>query len=104
MSTWIAGHWRRLRELVQQSGAEELEFLPGIIIQGHDWMFIAATQGRILDGNERETIIWSKILIGSTYEIQGICQIIAVLQRLATWSAQTHWPWFQRTVLGRGDT
>ncbi|KAH7019846.1 hypothetical protein EDB80DRAFT_771658 [Ilyonectria destructans] len=104
MSTWMAGHWKRLRELAQESGAEGLEFLPGIIIQGHDWMFIAATQGRVLDGNDRETIIWSKIPIGSTDGIQGICQIITVLQRLATWSAQTHWPWFQRTVLGSGDT
>ncbi|KAH8659628.1 hypothetical protein BGZ61DRAFT_540186 [Ilyonectria robusta] len=104
VSTWMAGHWKRLRELAQESGAEGLEFLPGIIIQGHDWMFIAATQGRVLDGNDRETIIWSKIPIGSTDGIQGICQIITVLQRLATWSAQSHWPWFQRTVLGSGDT
>ncbi|KAH7140381.1 hypothetical protein B0J13DRAFT_586124 [Dactylonectria estremocensis] len=51
ISTWMAGHWRRLEELAtsgpRKQAAENLQFLPGIIIQGHDWFFIAATRGRI---------------------------------------------------------
>ncbi|KAH6975817.1 hypothetical protein EDB80DRAFT_594352 [Ilyonectria destructans] len=104
ISTWMAGHWRRLDELAtsgpRKHAIENLQFLPGIIVQGHDWFFIAATRGRTLEGtNQRETIIWSKVLIGSTDGIQGICQIIMFLQRLAAWSAEVYWPWFKATAL-----
>lgn len=53
--------------------------------------------GRLVldDNGECETvIIWSKTPMGSTDGIQGIFQIVAVLQRLAAWSAQSYWPFF----------
>lgn len=100
-SIWLSAQWKRLQELAQVSdGTDSLAFLPAIIVQGHDWMFIAATRGDELDkGMDRETIIWSKVLLGSTDGFQGICQIVTVLQRLAGWSAETYWHWFQDKIL-----
>lgn len=106
MSVWLAAHWKRLDELVardsQQAnveGDDQVMFLPGIIVQGHTWALVAATQGRLLPNGDRETVIWTQIPIGSTQGLQGICQIITVLQRLAVWSMDTYWPWFANAVL-----
>lgn len=100
-SIWLSAHWKRLQELTRASGGTgSLAFLPAIIVQGHDWSFVAATQDEV-DGLNGETVLWSKVPFGSTDGIQGICQIIVVLQLLASWSATTYWPWFEDKVLGR---
>lgn len=85
-STWLSSHWKRLRHLGHTAGGpNSLVFLSGIIVQGHDWNFVFATDVRkSFDGPlDMETVIWSKIPFGSIDGIQGICQIITVLQRLA---------------------
>lgn len=126
ISTWMTSQWRCLDELgrstnrnfphastsfdtLSQKDKVNLEFLPGIIIQGHDWIFVAATRGQggatsepQLQGERFEVLIWSKIFIGSTDTLQGIYQIVAVLQRLAAWSLDTYWPWFQQNILDKG--
>lgn len=106
MSVWLAAHWKRLNELVASDpeqanveGDDQVMFLPAIIVQGHTWILVAATQGRLLPNGGRETVIWTQIPIGSTEGLQGICQIITVLQRLAVWSTDTYWPWFANAVL-----
>jgi hypothetical protein len=98
MTIWMSAHWKRLGELA--SDLDTLPFLPGLIIQGHDWFFVAATQRKILKNGGRQTVIWSKLPIGSTEGLEGICQIVAVLQYLAKWSAEVYYPWFSRAVLG----
>ncbi|KAF4980201.1 hypothetical protein FZEAL_3737 [Fusarium zealandicum] len=97
IAIWTTAHWKRLRELT--ANTESLPFLPAVIVQGHDWSFVAATEGKVLEGGERQTVVWSKIPIGSTEGVEGICKIIAVLQYLASWSAETYWPWFRQAVL-----
>lgn len=99
MSVWLSAHWERLDELgaskerlLEAIMDDQVMFLPGIIVQGHAWALVAATQGALLR-NRGETVIWTEIPIGSTEGLQGICQIITVLQRLAVWSADTYWPW-----------
>ncbi|CAG9975223.1 unnamed protein product [Clonostachys byssicola] len=94
MSVWLSAHWDRLDELGadKERLLERAMFLPGIIVQGHTWALVAATQGALLR-DRGETIIWTQIPIGSTEGLQGICQIITVLQRLAVWSTDTYWPW-----------
>ncbi|KZL81264.1 hypothetical protein CI238_12580, partial [Colletotrichum incanum] len=72
-----------------------LVFLPGIIILGHDWYMVAVT--RTADGTTR---IWNKIPLGSTETIEGIYQVIAILQLLAHWAETEYWPWFRHNVLG----
>ncbi|KAF5018326.1 hypothetical protein F66182_9687 [Fusarium sp. NRRL 66182] len=101
-AVWLSAHWNCLDQLTGGSKAarDALCFLPAIIVQGHDWTFLAATRGEIIEGrNDRQTIIWNKIGFGSTTGLKGICQIIKVLQRLALWSQKTYWPWFKKYVV-----
>ncbi|KDN70361.1 hypothetical protein CSUB01_11008 [Colletotrichum sublineola] len=43
------------------AAAAGLSFLPGIIVQGHEWYFIAVTRAAA-DGHTQR---WEKVLIGS---------------------------------------
>jgi hypothetical protein len=121
MSIWLAAHWNRLDSLVPSLGDRKGDgvtdgsdsavpaagddgrifpaFLPGIIIQGHDWFFVAASRGPMRQNGDREIIVWSKMNIGTTDNLRGIVQIIATVQKLAQWSALSYWPWFQQAVL-----
>lgn len=101
-TVWLSAHWNRLDRLTNDSqpARDELCFLPAIIVQGHDWTFLAATRGELIDEiGRRQTIIWHKLAFGSTDGLKGICQIIKVLQRLAQWSERTYWPWFRKFAL-----
>ncbi|KAG8413152.1 hypothetical protein J3459_015719 [Metarhizium acridum] len=106
LSAWMGGHWMRISELNQSADdIADLQYLPGIIIQGHDWHFIAATRGpEVKKHKRRQIIIWNKILIGSTDTMQGICQIVVVLQRLAKWCHESLLTWLLDTVLVRNET
>lgn len=106
LSAWMGGHWMRISELNQSADdIADLQYLPGIIIQGHDWHFIAATRGpEVKTHKRRQIIIWNKILIGSTDTMQGICQIVVVLQRLAKWCHESLLTWLLNTVLVRDET
>lgn len=101
-TVWLSAHWNRLNRLTNDSqpARDELCFLPAIIVQGHDWTFLAATRGELIhEIGRRQTIIWHKLAFGSTGGLKGICQIIKVLQRLAQWSERTYWPWFKKFAL-----
>ena len=63
-----------------------LEFLPGIIIQGHDWYLAITTR----DG--RQTVFWNKLTIGTTSSVIGIYQIVCALQILRQWCEEDYWP------------
>ncbi|RSL96432.1 hypothetical protein CDV31_013468 [Fusarium ambrosium] len=101
-TVWLSAHWNCLDRLTNDSqlARDELCFLPAIIVQGHDWTFLAATRGDLLHGRaSRQTIIWHKLCFGSTDGLRGICQIIKVLQRLAQWSQRIYWPWFRKFAM-----
>ncbi|KAK2051560.1 hypothetical protein LY76DRAFT_621096 [Colletotrichum caudatum] len=72
-----------------------LAFLPGLVVLGHDWYFIAITRDK--DGLTRQ---WSKVLIGTTETTAGIYSLIAVLQTLARWVEDDFYPWYRRSILG----
>jgi hypothetical protein len=61
-------------------------FVPGIIIYGHDWYFVAATMGKARLEGGWESVVWSKISIGSMDTLLGMVRIITAVQRLAHWS------------------
>ncbi|KAK2023726.1 hypothetical protein LX32DRAFT_600204 [Colletotrichum zoysiae] len=77
------------------AAAAGLSFLPGIIVQGHEWYFIAVTRAAA-DGHTQR---WEKVLIGSTQWMEGVYKIVAVLQLLGHWVEHEFWPWFQLAVL-----
>ncbi|KAI1559824.1 hypothetical protein PtrEW13061_012355, partial [Pyrenophora tritici-repentis] len=76
MSIWVTAQLNKLEQLVAQDGGglPGLPFLPVIVTQGHEWYFLAATRSK------RETVLWEKVLLGSTQNALGVYQIIAALQ------------------------
>jgi hypothetical protein len=52
MSIWVTAQLNKLEQLVGQDGGglPKLPFLPLIVIQGHEWYFLAATR------DQRETV------------------------------------------------
>ncbi|RGP63929.1 hypothetical protein FSPOR_8256 [Fusarium sporotrichioides] len=116
MEVWMAAHWQFLRQLLEmrQHAADKLsvlrsragemsfcsdkiwdlpEFIPGIIIQGHDWHLIVTTA----DGER--TIFWQKKTLGDTSSSKGIYQIIYNLQLLRQWAQDEYWKWLKDLLL-----
>ncbi|KAI9883550.1 MAG: S-(hydroxymethyl)glutathione dehydrogenase [Watsoniomyces obsoletus] len=95
---WMAAHLNKLRALVDdmnddhetvQKALDTLPGLPFLIVQGHDWVFLAASRGP-----QDQTYIWSKLTIGSTSSHLGIYRIVSALQYLARWGQKVYRPWF----------
>lgn len=71
------------------------EFLPGIIIQGHQWDLIITT----FEG--RRTTFWHKLPMGNTLDTKGIYKLVHSLQILRGWVENVYWPWLRELVLRR---
>ncbi|KAK9788127.1 putative PD-(D/E)XK nuclease-like domain-containing protein [Seiridium cardinale] len=69
-------------------------FLPGLIIQGHRWYFVASTR------DDSQTTLWTERQIGATDSVLGFFQIIYALRHIAVWSATVYWPWYRTYILG----
>lgn len=97
LGIWAAAHLTRLEQLSRQAGCQApfAHVLPLIVIQGHDWSFLAAS--RAAPGGE--TIIWGKVPFGRTATPLGVHQIVATIQHLAFWSNTTYRQWFYGLVL-----
>lgn len=94
IATWHSSQWRSLRW--GDKSLPSIEFLPGIIIQGHDWEFIATTMGA--DGVA--TIFKPPLQIGNTRSEEGIYKLLISLQQLKRWAEESYWPAFEADVLG----
>ncbi|KAF5006942.1 hypothetical protein FDECE_6700 [Fusarium decemcellulare] len=69
------------------------EYLPGIIIQGHDWHLVITTR------EGEKTIFWQKKTFGNTSSSKGIYQIICTLQLLRQWARDEYWTWLRKLLL-----
>lgn len=103
MGTWQAAQWNLLASLTAMvSGREDsgdvglprLPYLPGIIVQGHDWTFVATTR------ESKKTILWSDCPFGSTRDLLGVYKVVCGVQRLAAFARDIYWPWYRTCVLG----
>lgn len=72
---------------------QELGFLPGIIIQGHDWRFVCSTL------EKKKTILWLGKQFGTTEDLLGTYKIVAGLREIAAWVRDVYLPWFEAKVL-----
>ncbi|KAM3517309.1 hypothetical protein NHJ13051_009101 [Beauveria bassiana] len=82
-------------ELLDVSSARTLQlpdYLPGIIIQGHDWHLVITTR------HGDKTIFWQKMTFGTTSSSKGIYQIICALQLLQQWAREEYWAWLRVVV------
>ncbi|KAG8665226.1 hypothetical protein FPOAC2_14480 [Fusarium poae] len=92
MASWQAAQWTCLANQAGDS-IEKLPFLPGIIVQGHHWSFVATTR------RGDETTLWASTPIGTTMTSLGVLQIMAGLSRLRRWAVEDFWPWYKDNVL-----
>lgn len=111
MGTCHAAQWNLLSRLVMdhETGADKgngksrgvggkaldrLPFLPGIVVNGHSWNFVATTR------EGRKTILWQERCFGDTSNPLGVYKAVAGVQRLARWARDIYWPWYRENVLG----
>ncbi|KAH6869413.1 hypothetical protein B0T10DRAFT_501528 [Thelonectria olida] len=96
VGTWHAAQWNFLQDRVAETGGslDGLDFLPAVVIQGHEWNFVATTR------EGRKTVLWLEKHFGSTTSSLGVYKIVWALQRLARWSEDVFWPWYKSNVLG----
>ncbi|KAK2052400.1 hypothetical protein LY76DRAFT_526748 [Colletotrichum caudatum] len=94
MGVWQAAQWKMLSQQVDAQALDELAFLPGVVIQGHQWRLTATTF------SDHKTTLWSARQFGSTETPLGTFQAIAGLQALHRWTVEVYWPWYKRKVLG----
>jgi hypothetical protein len=71
-----------------------IEFLPGIIVQGHNWQFVAS----VVDGSGKSLLLTGE-RIGGTDSPMGIYSLLLALRRLRRWIMDEYWPMFLSDVL-----
>ncbi|KPM35265.1 hypothetical protein AK830_g11309 [Neonectria ditissima] len=91
---WHSTQWRSLRWAGRN--VPRIQFLPGIMVAGHDWRFVATTMDR--DGIT--TIFGPPLALGNTRTEQGFYKLVVALQRLQRWAMSDLWPAFKYDMLG----
>ncbi|KAK2051899.1 hypothetical protein LY76DRAFT_527694 [Colletotrichum caudatum] len=96
IGVWHAAQWAFLDEVTAKMGTtlKGLPFLPGFIVQGEHWYFVATTR------NGKKTTVWTKQAIGTTSNTRGVYRVIRTIQYLAWWTETFYWSWFLANVLG----
>lgn len=95
MGTWQAAQWRSYT----QHGlppSPAIEFLPGIIVHGHQWRFVATVR------QGSKAVLLTEIDIGTTSTEFGVIQIVIALEILKRWAAEVFWPAFKNDVVHHG--
>ncbi|TKW55343.1 hypothetical protein CTA1_11867 [Colletotrichum tanaceti] len=93
MGVWQAAQWKMLSQQVDAQALAQLAFIPGVVIQGHQWRLVATTY------RDHKTTLWTARQFGSTETPLGTFQAIAGLQVLQHWTGEVYWPWYKRNVL-----
>ncbi|KPM35264.1 hypothetical protein AK830_g11308 [Neonectria ditissima] len=117
MGVWHAAQWKFLRSIVAKTAPveretlvdeamSELGYIPGIIIQGHRWLFVFSTMESKTTTTENphaktlnKTVLWTEQEFGSTQSIIKVYQIVAGLRELARWARDVYMPWYRRRIL-----
>jgi hypothetical protein len=87
LGTWHSAQWRSLCK-------RSIQFLPGLIVQGHVWQFVAS----ILDENGKSMLLQT-VHLGSTDTEIGAYSLIVGLERLRRWIKDEYWPAFVASML-----
>ncbi|KAM0248159.1 hypothetical protein ACHAQJ_009550 [Trichoderma viride] len=115
---WLAAHWAFLhwgvkqkllnQRMAQDAPADDLNaetlkalsklgFIPGIVINGHQWHLVISTY------NGRKATLWAESLFGETKSLVKIYAIIAGVRELAAWGRDVYLPWFKENILTLGS-
>ncbi|SCO92822.1 uncharacterized protein FRV6_16950 [Fusarium oxysporum] len=99
MSVSQAAQWNLIHEITVPGTRpnEALDYIPGIIIQGHNWFLVITTR------EGKKTVFWNKLDLGATDTIEGIYKLVYGLQVLREWARETYWPAFRNRVSSNID-
>lgn len=92
VATWHSAQWRSL--LYGGTRLRRIEFLPGIIVLGNEWWFVASVRG-----DDGRSITLETLPIGGTARARDVYVLIACLQRMKLWAESVFWPAFKADVL-----
>jgi hypothetical protein len=85
--------WAVEEQQLRNSKFNLLEFLPGVIVNGHEWWFTVTT----FDGSRVK--FYEKSALGSTNNTKEIYKLICNMQILRQWIEETYWPWLRDLIL-----
>jgi hypothetical protein len=110
MGIWHAAQWEFLISQAGSDAVNKLDFLPGIVVQGHIWSLVITTrnQATTVCGTlfvEMRSLTCGKTVLcsvefGNTSSVVGVFQVIAGLRRLRKWSLEVLWPWYKTHLPG----
>ncbi|KAF4964222.1 hypothetical protein FSARC_7856 [Fusarium sarcochroum] len=90
MGIWHAAQWEFLSSRAGPESINGLDFLPGVVVQGHTWSLVITTR------RQATTTVLCSVEFGNTSSIVGVFQVIAGLRRLRSWSLDVLWPWYKQ--------
>jgi hypothetical protein len=93
---WLLAHWRMLQAQLSddnRAALYKLPFLPALIIQEHEWYFVALTS----DADRK--VLWYRVNVGNTRDPVGVYKIIKVIRLLANWVETVYEPWYSSWIL-----
>ncbi|KPM42100.1 hypothetical protein AK830_g4454 [Neonectria ditissima] len=70
-----------------------LGFIPGVIVQGHEWNLVLSTY------ENGKTKLWTKCQFGTTKDYLDIYAAATGMRQLAAWARDVYLPWFKVNVL-----
>ncbi|KAI3571065.1 hypothetical protein IWW34DRAFT_640034 [Fusarium oxysporum f. sp. albedinis] len=94
MGIWHAAQWEFL---ISRAGAEatsKLDFLPGVVVQGHIWSLVMTTR------SQATTTVLCSVEFGNTSSVIGVFQVMSGLRRVRKWSLDVLWPWYKEHLPG----
>ncbi|GJC89376.1 hypothetical protein ColLi_12214 [Colletotrichum liriopes] len=94
LGTWHAAQLRSLGKLGHSPTTSAIEFLPALIVQGHDWYFVAT-----VPRPGGQPVVYSRVRVGSTEDHFGVYQLVVALQHLVRWAEQVFWPAMRSEIL-----
>ncbi|GKU16562.1 unnamed protein product [Fusarium langsethiae] len=86
MGIWHAAQWEFLISRTGLVATNKLEFLPGVVVQGHIWSLVITTRSQAI------TTVLCSVEFGNTSSVIGVLQVIAGLRRMRKWSLEILWP------------
>ncbi|CAH0056976.1 unnamed protein product [Clonostachys solani] len=94
LGIWHAAHWEFLASRAGAEAIDDLDFLPGVVVQGHTWSLVITVR------RQATTIVLCSVEFGNTSSTVGVFQVLAGLRRLRSWSIDVMWPWCTQYLPG----
>ncbi|GKU13468.1 unnamed protein product [Fusarium langsethiae] len=94
MGVWYAAMWEFLLARAGSVATSKLEFIPGVVVQGHLWSLVITTR------SQGVTTVLCSVEFGNTSSVIGVLQVLAGLRRLRKWSLDVLWPWYRENLPG----